>query len=264
MKQKNVRMWAIYVLRWLIGISFLNLSVGLLSRQPAAAALALILGLLIIPLTEQLILKQLKLKLGQWQKLGIAAVLFFLFGSSIPKPPAVPADTAASPSITVSVSPELQASDEAQISSPSAELFAVVSVTDGDTFKVRIREQTETVRVVGIDTPEVVDPRQPVQCFGKEASDRAKTLLIGKEVRLELDAAQQDRDRYGRLLRFVFFEDGTDFGLQMIREGYAQESLYSDTPHKYYGAYVEAQVQAKAAKVGLWAEDACLIENDQP
>jgi micrococcal nuclease len=257
MKQKNVRMWTVYILRWLIGVSFLNLGLGLLSRQPATAALALILGLLIIPITEQLILKQLKLKLGQWQKLGVAAVLFFLFGSSMPKPPAVPEDALPSPSIMVSSSPEAQASDEAQISSPSAERFMVASVTDGDTFKVRIGEQTETVRVVGIDTPEAVDPRQPVQCFGKEASDRAKTLLIGKEVRLEQDAAQQDRDRYGRLLRFVFFEDGTDFGLQMIREGYAQESLYSDTPHKYYGAYVEAQVQAKAEKVGLWADDVC-------
>lgn len=261
MKQKNVQMWTLYVLRWLIGISFLNLGVGLLFRQPATAALALILGLLIIPFTEQLILKQLKLKLGQWQKLGIAAVFFFLFGSSIPRPPAVPVDTAPSPSIPVSVSLELQASDEAQISSPSAELFTVVSVTDGDTFKVRIGEQTEAVRVIGIDTPEVVDPRQPpVQCFGKEASGRAKALLIGKKVRLEQDTAQQDRDRYGRLLRFVLFEDGTDFGLQMIREGYAQESLYSDTPHKNYGAYVEAQVQAKAEKVGLWADDACLIK----
>ncbi len=143
---------------------------------------------------------------------------------------------------------------------PSTDTYPVVSVTDGDTFKVRIAGKTEVVRIVGMNTPETVDPRKAPECFGKEASNKLKLLLTGKTVELEMDATQSDRDRYGRLLRFAFL-DGKDIGLQMIREGYAHESLYSSTPHRYRDAYVQAQKTAEAEKVGLWADDVCAATN---
>ncbi len=142
------------------------------------------------------------------------------------------------------------------LNQPSTGTYSVVSVTDGDTFKVSIEGKTETVRIVGMNTPETVDPRKAPECFGQEASARLKSVLIGKSVVLEIDPTQSDRDRYGRLLRFAFL-DGKDIGLQMIREGYAHESLYSSTPHRYRDAYVQAQKTAEAEKVGLWADDAC-------
>lgn len=140
----------------------------------------------------------------------------------------------------------------------NASLYTVSRVVDGDTFKVHLSGKEETVRIVGINTPETVDPRRPVECFGKEASQYAKQLLENKQVILEADETQQDKDRYGRLLRFVYFVDGSDVGLRLIREGYAQESLYGSTPHKFRQLYVEAQQLAQQEKRGLWSDDTCV------
>lgn len=142
--------------------------------------------------------------------------------------------------------------------SNSADVYRVSRVVDGDTLKVIIADKEETVRIVGINTPETVDPRRSVECFGKEASLRAQELLSGQLVRLERDSTQSDRDRYQRLLRFVFLADGTDVGLQLIQEGMAMESLYSSIPHQYHQLYVTAEEAARSSQVGLWASDACL------
>lgn len=134
--------------------------------------------------------------------------------------------------------------------------FPVIRVADGDTFTVRIGATQERVRVVGIDTPESVDPRRPVQCFGVEASNRAKQLLTGQQVWLERDKTQDERDRYGRLLAFVWINDDTDFGLKMISEGYALEYTYR-LPYKYQFQYQAAQVNAKRQQLGLWSPTTC-------
>lgn len=132
----------------------------------------------------------------------------------------------------------------------------VVKVIDGDTLEVLIDGKKEKVRVIGINTPETVDPRRPVECFGKESSDKAKSLLSGKSVRLEQDQTQDSIDKYGRLLRYVFLPDGTDFGLTMIREGYAYEYTY-DLPYKFQEEYKKAQEEAESAGKGLWSESSC-------
>lgn len=134
--------------------------------------------------------------------------------------------------------------------------FRVVKVTDGDTLSVRIGKDISKVRVVGINTPESVDPRRPVQCFGREASDKAKQLLSGRSVWLEADPSQSERDAYGRLLAFVWIDETTDFGLQMIREGYALEYTYR-LPYRYQTSYRSAERDARQAGVGLWAADTC-------
>lgn len=139
----------------------------------------------------------------------------------------------------------------------TTQFYPVAKVTDGDTIKVTLNGKTETVRVVGINTPETVDPRRPPECFGHQASQKMKDLVEGKLVRLESDATQSDRDRYQRLLRFVFLPDGTDVGLQLIKEGFAHESLYSSVPHKYHPAYVAAQLEAETALRGLWNPQVC-------
>jgi micrococcal nuclease len=133
--------------------------------------------------------------------------------------------------------------------------YQVVEVVDGDTIKVNIDGTTETLRIIGINTPETVDPRRPVQCFGKEASDKAKELLGGQYVTLERDITQDNRDKYGRLLRFVFI-NGDDYGKEMIREGYAYEYTYN-IPYKYQAEYKEAQRKAKGEGNGLWRSGVC-------
>ena len=141
-----------------------------------------------------------------------------------------------------------------QPSTPS-QGYKVTEVVDGDTIKVSMNGSVETLRVIGLDTPETLGPRKPVQCFGKEASNKAKSFLTGKTVMLEADSTQGERDKYGRLLRYVFL-DGVDYGKTMISEGYAHEYTYK-LPYKYQAAYKVAQASAEANKLGFWAPYTC-------
>ncbi|MDO8639512.1 MAG: thermonuclease family protein [bacterium] len=145
-----------------------------------------------------------------------------------------------------------------QMIQPSPSEFNIVlKVVDGDTIDVELSGKKEAVRLVGIDTPEVVDPRKSVQCFGKEASAKAKEILSGKRVRLEQDPTQGNRDKYGRLLRFVFLEDGTNFNKLMIDQGFAHEYTYQSNPYKYQKEFIEAEKLARENKKGLWADGVC-------
>lgn len=136
-------------------------------------------------------------------------------------------------------------------------LYPVTKVIDGDTIDVKIGAKTERIRIVGMDTPETVDPRKPVQCFGKEASSKAKTILAGKKVRLESDPVSGERDKYGRLLRYVYLENGTSFEKLMIGEGYAHEYTYNSIPYKYQADFKKAQKDAQVNKRGLWSPTSC-------
>lgn len=135
-------------------------------------------------------------------------------------------------------------------------LFEVIKVVDGDTIKVDINGEEKTVRLIGINTPEVVDPRKTVECFGQEASAKAKEILENKKVKLESDVSQSDRDRYGRLLRYVYLEDGLFFNEWMIENGYAFEYTY-ELPYQYQTEFKNAQRFAQDNKMGLWADDVC-------
>ena len=134
--------------------------------------------------------------------------------------------------------------------------YKVTKVTDGDTIHVMIGGEDDTVRLIGINTPETVDPRRAVECFGKEASVRMKELTEGKIVRLTYDESQALRDTYGRLLAYVFLEDGQMINRKMIAEGYAYEYTYM-TPYMYQKEFRQLQSLAQSSKRGLWAEDTC-------
>lgn len=135
-------------------------------------------------------------------------------------------------------------------------IYPVTKVVDGDTIDVDINGEIVRLRLIGINTPETVDPRKPVECFGKEASAAAKEILTGKKVRLEADPSQTDRDKYDRLLRYVFLEDGTNFNELMVVRGYAYEYTY-DLPYKYQKEFKAAQKYAEANKKGMWADGVC-------
>jgi len=140
--------------------------------------------------------------------------------------------------------------------SKSYELVKVTKIVDGDTIKVEINNQIETVRLIGIDTPEIKDPRKTVQCFGKEASEKTKELLENKMVRLETDSTQTDRDKYSRLLRYVYLTDGTFINKKLIEEGFAFEYTYQ-IPYLYQEEFKAAQKLAETNKLGLWNENSC-------
>lgn len=126
----------------------------------------------------------------------------------------------------------------------------VTRVVDGDTFEI---SSGQTVRIIGVDTPETVDPRRPVGCFGKEASNKTKSLIAGQEVVLQQDISE--KDKYKRLLRYVFLplKDGKLLFVNdyLIREGFALVLTYPPDV-KYNSQFLEAQKEAKEAKRGLW------------
>lgn len=134
--------------------------------------------------------------------------------------------------------------------------YEVTKVTDGDTIRIMMDGKSEAVRLIGINTPETVDRRRTVECFGKEASARMKELAQGKIVRLEYDESQSLRDAYGRLLAYVYLEDGQMINRKMIAEGYAYEYTYM-TPYAYQKEFRELQRLAQTSERGLWAKDSC-------
>ena len=139
----------------------------------------------------------------------------------------------------------------------------VVAVVDGDTADVLIRNQRVRLRMIGMNTPETKDPRTVVQCFGREASAKAQELLAGKTVALEGDPSQDTRDRYGRLLVYVWLPNGTLFNKEMIRLGYAHEYTYN-VPYKYQRAFRAAQREAQQAQRALWSPATCNGKTEQP
>jgi micrococcal nuclease len=134
--------------------------------------------------------------------------------------------------------------------------YKVTKVTDGDTLHIDMDGTDEKIRLIGINTPETVDPRTTVQCFGKEASSRMKELADGKLVRLEYDESQDERDAYGRLLAYVYLEDGQMLNRKMVAEGYAYEYTYMK-PYRYQAEFREAQNIARTSGRGLWNQDTC-------
>ena len=137
-----------------------------------------------------------------------------------------------------------------------SELYTVASVVDGDTAKLIINGKTETLRIIGLDTPETKDPRKPVQCFGREATAKAKDLLEGKKVRIESDSTQGERDKYERLLLYIILPDGRNFSKVMIEDGYAFEYTYNK-PYKYQSEFKQAQATARDQNRGLWSPNTC-------
>ncbi len=137
------------------------------------------------------------------------------------------------------------------------ELASVVRVVDGDTVEVRVGGRVEKLRLIGLNTPETVDARRPVECFGREASAYAKQFLPrGLRAGLEADPTQGDRDRYARLPRYTWLPDGRNFAEVMISEGYGFEYTYR-LPYRYQDRFQAAQREARAAGRGLWAAGAC-------
>jgi micrococcal nuclease len=125
----------------------------------------------------------------------------------------------------------------------------VIRDVDGDTVIARLPHgRVEKVRLLGVDTPEVVDPRKPVQCFGHAASAYTAAHLVGRRVTLELDA--EPRDKYGRMLAYVIV-DGHRFDDELLAGGYAR-FLVIPPNGAHARAMLSAELAARAAGRGLW------------
>jgi micrococcal nuclease len=137
----------------------------------------------------------------------------------------------------------------AQADVPGAEAV-VVRVIDGDTVEVRIGGATEPVRLIGIDTPERTDSLRPAECYGDEATVRARQLLPeGSPIRLLRDV--EGRDRYDRLLAYVFRIDGMFVNLELVVGGFAVAFPFEPNT-AYAGQLDRAEADARRAGAGLW------------
>jgi micrococcal nuclease len=131
----------------------------------------------------------------------------------------------------------------------------VLRVVDGDTIRVRLDGHTERVRYIGVDTPESVKPGTPVQCFAKRAAAANAALVAGRTVRLVRDV--EPRDRYGRLLAYVYREpDGAFVNAQLVRDGYARTlTIAPNVAHARQ--FAQLARTARESGRGLWT--ACSI-----
>ncbi len=135
-------------------------------------------------------------------------------------------------------------------------LYEVVYVNDGDTITIRANNREDKVRFIGIDTPEKDHPSRPVQCYSYAATKYLEELIGGNDVKLVADPTNNNRDRYDRLLRYVYLPDGTLLNAKMVEEGYA--FAYTSFPVTKMDEFMELETQAREANRGLWS--ACEIE----
>jgi micrococcal nuclease len=138
-------------------------------------------------------------------------------------------------------------------------LAHVTHVVDGDTIDITQGGQKDVVRLLGLDTPETHDPRKPVQCFGEAAAAHTKALLEDKNIRLEPDPTNSDRDKYHRLLRYVYLPDGTLVNAELIRDGYA--FAYTVFPLTKLDDFRALETDAREHNRGLWA--GCNVDDSQ-
>lgn len=135
----------------------------------------------------------------------------------------------------------------------------VVDIVDGDTIKVMVESDEETVRLLGVDTPETKDPRRGVQCFGRMASEYTKQMLMGQAVKLVTDPMEQNRDSFGRLLRYVYLLDGTMINESLVANGYA--FVFEKYPTSRTERLKVLEQRAKSRNLGLWGECNVTIKN---
>ncbi|MDO8584082.1 MAG: thermonuclease family protein [bacterium] len=185
--------------------------------------------------------------------LGVLAILVLGIVYRMLTQPAAPSSASPEPVVPVQA---VSATSTAAVTSTNAQ---VITVVDGDTIEARMDGQTDVIkiRMLGVNTPETVDPRRPVQCFGKEASDYSKHLLSDKRVRLDSDPQADEIDKYGRYLRNIVLEDGTDFNAALIREGYAYAYVSFPQNAERKVELKRLQEDAKLNARGLWNPTTC-------
>ena len=170
-----------------------------------------------------------------------------------PNPPASATPGAPSPAVPTTPTPTAEPTpSEAPSAPPVVALSGTVSeVVDGDTVRVELATGRETVRIIGIDTPEVVHPSQPEACFGAEATAFATRTLEGQPVSLELDPSQDERDRYDRLLAHVWVGDVL-YASEAIGGGFGIHYIYED-PSVHAVEFGAAADAARTGGRGIWS-----------
>jgi micrococcal nuclease len=130
--------------------------------------------------------------------------------------------------------------------------YSINHFIDGDTIAVNMNGHVEKVRFIGVDTPETHKPNTPVQCYGPAAAAYTKSRIGKQRVRLVADSLSTDRDRYGRLLRYVYLPDGTNQEENLIKNGYG--FYYPYFPFSKAAQFAMDERMAQAVHKGLWSK----------
>ena len=219
---------------------------------------------------------------GSWRRGAAVAVVLLtaLSGCALPaaepgaSPHARPSRTphradAAEPSRRPTTTPRpttTSARPRPQPKGPVSRGWRVYDVVDGDTVKVTDGRRALTIRLIGIDTPETVDPFRPVECFGPQASAFAQRVLAGRRVLLERDPSQGRLDRYGRTLAYLWVLSGEGrwmYERRAVRHGYGVEYTY-DTAYLWQRELQRDERHARQARAGLWSPRTCDGDPNRP
>lgn len=130
-------------------------------------------------------------------------------------------------------------------------LYKVTDFIDGDTVAVDMNGTTEKIRFIGVDTPETHDPRKSVECFGQAAANFTKSFIGQNNVRLESDPQNTNRDRYNRLLRYVYTPDNRLVNAEIIKQGYG--FAYTYFPFSKIEEFRSYETEARTKNLGLWS-----------
>ncbi len=195
-----------------------------------------------------------------WKISIFAAILLFIFCTSVGKDVVMVQFTARQNASIKFTSPQSSPTlGEGADPAHKINFYRVVATVDGDTIKIVRDGATTTVRLVGVDTPETVDPHKPVQCFGKESSEETKRIIAESdyEVRIVTDITQSKYDKYGRLLAYVYLQDGTMLDEYLVANGYGREYTFKNSTYQFQKEFRQAQANARALQLGLWSLQTC-------
>lgn len=239
---------------WVLGCFFLLLGIVAISGKTFLGPFLLIIsGIVTVPPSFDFINTKLKGRISRSLRILIAIVLF-IFG--IKYYPATAGNSSLSANnvtqgkITEQTKNKISSDVDSEVSTEKA---TVISVTDGDTIRVSLNGSDVPVRLIGMDTPEISHPSEPVQCFGPEAKKALEELVLNKEITLEKDVS--DKDKYDRYLRYVWLGE-VMVNEYMTQSGFAFASPYPpDT--KYQNRINVGEQNAKTALKGLWSKTTC-------
>lgn len=136
----------------------------------------------------------------------------------------------------------------------TTDCYNVIYYYDGDTIQIDLNGKKEKVRLLGIDTPEMnYDSDKKPDCYAKEASEQLKKIIGNSCVQIKADQLAGEKDKYGRLLLYLYLPDNTFVNMQMVKQGHAFSYIYSDNQYKQ--EFEQAQQEAKSKQLGLWGKN---------
>lgn len=239
---------------WVLGFFLLYLGIiGISSKSFFGPLFLIISGIVTLTPSFNFINKKLKGKINRDLRVVIAVILF-IFGMKYYPTTTFNNDSSGQSTVQEKTLEQSENKINTGVDSEvETEKVTVVSVTDGDTIRVSLNGNTVPVRLIGIDTPEISHPSEPVQCYGPEAKKALEELILSKEVILEKDVS--DKDKYDRYLRYVWL------GEVMVNEYLTQNGFAFASPYppdtKYQNRINAGEQDAKNSLKGLWSKSTC-------